>query len=292
MGDINMNLQIFTKWHEHSSVRNSPRRVLDDKSASHYFSPAVAPILSHPAISTLSSARLMEAEVQLLYKYLKFTEYLETRQVNKVILSISTDEYNLDFPDCLKEQAYKIYCDEAYHALQATDMAAQILSVTGIKSLDFEIELESRLEQIESSFPTELKLYFDLFFVAIAENLVSQELNGCVKDKAIHPEISNLLCDHAKDEVAHAIFFRQVLQHLHKGLGAGRFKILADYLPAFLYAYLVPSRTNLEMIFNPHMKREVCEALMNDWYQPENIDAIVTQSSVSLRKVIVQLIND
>jgi len=254
-----------------------------------YFSPSVAPILLHPALEKLNHLQLVSIEVQLLYRYLRFTEYLETQLVNKVILDISNDHYQLHFSKAIKEEAYKIYCDEAFHTLQAADMTEQIRNISEIEPLPLRIELEDRITELKLDFREELVPYFDLFFVAVAENLVSQELNGCVKDKSMHPQIANLMRDHAKDEVSHAIFFKAVMKDLYQNLGVKLFEELASKIPAFLKAYLIPSRENLELIFQPHLSIAGCNELMNDWYEEKNIDNFIRNSSVNLIKTVMSI---
>ncbi len=285
----NQKLEIFSKWYENSSVRISPRRVLHDEPLNHFFSPAVAPILSHTLIQSLQNSSILEIEIQLLYKYLKFTEYLETRMVNKVIVSISNDTDGLDFPEELRKQAYKIYCDEAYHALQASDMCEQVRSVTGVTAIPMMIELERELDYLKSGYPVAIRNYFDLLFVAVSENLVSNELNGCMKDHSIHTEIINLIRDHARDEVAHAIFFRHVLVHISKKLGRESFRLFVESLNSLLWAYLIPDRHNLELILQKHLGDEQCQRLLDEWLSNENCQKIVDRCSTDFRKVVLEI---
>ena len=96
---------IFKKWDKNSAVRISPLRKLKSMDGFHFFSPSVSPILAFDLLKNLPVDSLKYLEVQLLYRYLSFTEYLETKLVNTEILKISNDDYNLGFSQKIKINA-------------------------------------------------------------------------------------------------------------------------------------------------------------------------------------------
>ena len=229
-------LKVFIKWYERSSVRSAPHRILDSNSQCRFFSPALAPILQHPYLEYLYQEQLRSIEVQLLYYYLRFTEYLETQLVNPVILSIINDDFPIDFSQRIKDVAYKIYCDEAYHALQSHDMIRQIIYVAKEKPIDLQIVIKSRLEKLKMEIDPNLLSLFDLFFVCVAETLVSHELGSHTKDKTLHSAIRAIMQDHARDEASHALFFREIMFVLKDQLSKNDFQSFLNYIPKFLEA--------------------------------------------------------
>ena len=276
----------MSKWYRQASVRTAPRRLLEKGDQYRYFSTTVAPLLTHEVFFDLSIDRLQEVEIQLLYKYLRFTEYLETKLVNKVILKIFNDEYSLGFPDKLRKEAYKIYCDEAYHALQAADMIEQIEEVSGVAPLKIPVDIDAELKQLEAIFPTEIAPYFDLFFVSVAENLVSQELNGYIKDKSIHPQILALMRDHARDEMAHAQFFRDIMHQIYLQIGEQLFEQFVGYIPQFLEAYLIPSSERMHQLLKQQLDEHQCQKVISYYLAPEQVHLFLQKSSVELYKAV------
>lgn len=282
-------LKVFSNWFDRASVRRSPRRIVSPTSNNKFFSSNIAPILSHPLIAKLPDNIIRKIEVQFLYAYLQFTEYLETHLVNKAILSIINDDFTIKFDSILKIEGYKIYCDEAYHALQANDMLNQVTEITREYPLNLQIPLKSRLLNIENNFPRNLLEFFELFFVCVAETLVSQELREHMKDKSIHPAIQGIMGDHAKDEASHALFFKEVMIFLKKEQFDQDFKVFINHIPAFLKAYLIPDRTNIKTILSPYLKTNAIREVLNESLIPKKVANYVSKSSTMLNKTISEI---
>lgn len=283
--------RIFSNWYERATVRSSPHRVLSSINQHHFFSPRLAPFLTHPHIQKLAAPQLTGIEVQLLFYYLKFTEYLETRLVNNTLLSIVNDEFPFGFDASLKNEAYKIYCDEAYHALQSHDMIRQIMNVSHEKPLNLPIALEARLKQLENNFRENLAGLFNLFFVCVAETLVSQELREHNKDDSIHPCIQAIMHDHAKDEATHALFFNEVMVFLSQKLPKNDFQYFVDQIPLFLEAYLIPQKSNLAAILSSYLSDESIEDVFNDCLSEKKMKILVSDSSTMLNRTISEILN-
>lgn len=282
-------LKVFIKWYERSSVRSAPHRILDSNSQCRFFSPALAPILQHPYLEYLYQEQLRSIEVQLLYYYLRFTEYLETQLVNPVILSVINDDFPIDFSQRIKDEAYKIYCDEAYHALQSHDMISQIIDVAKEKPIDLQIVIRSRLEKLKMEIDPNLLSLFDLFFVCVAETLVSHELGSHTKDKTLHSAIRAIMQDHARDEASHALFFREIMFVLKDQLSKKDFQSFLNYIPKFLEAYLLPERQNLYAICAPYMSIESIEVILDELFQPDKVGQFIAEASGSLNRTIEEL---
>ena len=106
----------FRSWYEKSTVRSQPRRVLSaTASAPHLFSPDLVPVARHPLVRALPPEEFRTLLTQHLYRYLDFTARLEHVVVNRTVLGIAHDTLGLRLPEPMRLDAYKIYCDEAYH---------------------------------------------------------------------------------------------------------------------------------------------------------------------------------
>jgi hypothetical protein len=282
-------LNFFLNWDKHSSVRNSPRRLVPFINETRLFSPNLAPALAHPIVLTIPDSEMRKVEAQFLFYYLQFTEYLETCLVNKVIIAIINDDFPLIFDVSLKNDAFKIYCDEAYHAQQSRDIICQIKKVSDERPLDLPIVLKSRLCLLKTNCPNHLLPFFDLFFVCVAETLVSQELREHVKDKSIHSGIQDIMRDHAKDEVSHALFFKEIMKVLKQKFSKEDYGFFLESIPHFLAAYLEPDRINLRNIFEPYLSEESITIMLNDCLRPENMEVLIFNSSKMLRRNMLEI---
>lgn len=284
-------MDIFKNWEKNATLRNSPIRNLDSLDKSRFFSPSVSPLLNLNFIKELSDGDLKYIEIQLLYRYLEFTEYLETKLVNPELLKIVNDDYGIGFPQLMRVNAYKIYCDEAFHALQAFNMIDQVHQTTGVSSLNYNIDLKDRLDSLEEAMHPSIKDYFKLFFVTVSECLVSQELNGYVKDESVHTEVISLMRDHAKDEAFHAAFFVEVLTFLHKKLGRINFQYFVDLIPDMLVAYLLPDEGDIKRILLQLDNPEIIEKITSEEIKKQYTDAFMANSATYLNKNVSRILN-
>jgi hypothetical protein len=284
-------LKIFSKWEERSSVRNAPRRIISASDKNKFFSANLAPVLKHKTVLQLTETVQRKLEIQFLYRYLQFTEYLETSLVNKVIAGIMNDEFPIKFDDRLKDEAYKIYCDEAYHALQAHDTILQIKTISGEKPVGLPVVLQERLNLLGKQCPHHLLPFFELFFVCVSETLVSQELQNHVNDKEIHHSIQEIMNDHAKDEAIHALFFEQIMICLKKQLPNADYQWFQNIVPAFADVYLVPDKENLRTLFLPYLEQLEVADLIDDALDPTILNDFVKSATSKLYRIILDIEN-
>ena len=109
----------FDSWHESSSIRVKPHRVIqkDQLEGKVFFPPDLFPIVSHPLVQKRGEAFIEKLLVHRLYSYLDFTEVLEHQIVNPVVSRIAHDQTGMEISEERRLDAYKIYIDEGYHAL-------------------------------------------------------------------------------------------------------------------------------------------------------------------------------
>jgi len=107
----------FAAWFERSAVRRMPRRTLAEVTPDELFPPELVPIAGHPLTRGLPPHLFDEVLVQHTYRCLDFTAKLEHLVVNGAVLGIAHDTLGVRVHEDMRFDAYKIYCDEAYHAL-------------------------------------------------------------------------------------------------------------------------------------------------------------------------------
>src|SRR5207237_41606 len=125
-------------WYERSSIRTSPRRLLlkEDAEGKVYFPPDLVPIIGHQLVRGQGQDVAQRLIVQHLYAYLDFTAALEHDVVNRVTQRIAQQRAGFELPQAMVMDAYKIYCDEAYHALFSADIREQIHAATTVAPLE------------------------------------------------------------------------------------------------------------------------------------------------------------
>lgn len=282
---------VFKNWEKNATLRTAPLHTIESLGNARFLSSSVSPILNLECITELNQSEIRFVEIQLLYRYLAFTEYLETKLVNPQILEIANDSYGLGFPQIVKINAYKIYCDEAFHVLQAFNMIDQIHQLTQVLPLAFNVDINDRLKQLEKEFHPSVRAYFSLFFVAVSECLVSQELNGYVKDQSIHSEILALMRDHARDEALHAAFFVNILEHLHQKLGPEKFNHFVEMIPKMLEAYLLPNEEDIKLILEQLKTPSVVDKFTSKAVRENYSEAFMSNSSTYLTSHVSRILN-
>src|SRR5262249_31920719 len=147
---------MFREWDTQASVRSDSRIVFQDEErlGKVYFSPDLVPIVQHPLVVKLGPAIKREILIQHLYNYFDFTSCFEVEVVNWGVKQIFLKKTGFKLPEEMLFDAYKIYCDEAYHSLFSADLRSQIQVVTGItpNPLDFQAFL-LKLERVQADVP-------------------------------------------------------------------------------------------------------------------------------------------
>jgi hypothetical protein len=280
---------MFSKWEQRSTVRNAPRRMMTTLDAKCFFSPRMSTLLQQPLVQAMPAQLLRKVEIQLLYRYLQFTEYLETSIVNKTIVQIMNDELPISLVQRLRDEAYKIYCDEAYHALQAHDTIAQLVELSGEQPMDVPIALRHRLPLLRKECPIHLLPLFDLFFVCISETLVSQELREHADDDSLHPSIKAIMEDHAKDEAIHALFFEEVMICLKEQLPKADFNWFLEMIPAFLGAYLLPDKESWTAILSAYIEPEQLDEILEKSLAPTLMQPFIKAAATQVYRIVERL---
>ena len=70
-------------------------------------------------------------QVQHLYRYLDFTTQLELEVINTVSKDIALGKLDVELPDVMRDDAFKLCTDEAHHAYFSDDIKRQVVAATG-----------------------------------------------------------------------------------------------------------------------------------------------------------------
>lgn len=238
------------KWYDTASVRTRPRRIFlkEDCTNKVFWVPELAPISQHPLIleKELSSKVLF----YYLYLHLNFTIKLEQEVVNSVVGKISQRKIEFDVPEEMILDAFKIYCDEAYHSFSYADFKFQLETNLEV-SVDFpkEPSFLRQLREIQNEFSdSSLFQLTEIFFVIISETLISTVLNKTPKDKRLINTVRQLISDHALDEAYHHAYFSNLLPIIWSQLRINQQEIIKQLIPQFILFFLEPDYHLLKLI--------------------------------------------
>jgi hypothetical protein len=244
----------FSDWYDVAGVRGGVRRTLIDETAQGrvYFPADLVPYLDHPLVAGRGPGVRHELTVRHLYQFLLATTHLETRVVNRGAERIANARVGMPLSRATRMDAFKVYCDEGYHALYSLDLADQVAAATGIGVPDWDFGgFADRLDASADRLLPGEPVLAQLLQVVIFETLVTAVLNELPKDTTVVGTVRDLSRDHARDEGRHHRFFSAFFHDLWTNLDTGLRRRAAVALPAFIEDCLVwdvaPVHRSLEL---------------------------------------------
>lgn len=241
----------FETWYESAGVRSGERRSFREPGEGEVLFPArLVPHLAHPAVTALSPERRDLLTQLHLYQFLMATTHLETRVVNVGAERIANGRSGLDLPVSMRMDAFKVYCDEGYHALYSLDLANQIARHTAVPVPDWDFGgFVDRLARAARELLPDEPVLAQLLQVVVFETLITAVLNEAPNEPGLAAPVREVLRDHARDEGRHHRFFAAFFHELWAGLPSGLRPRVARLLPALveicLTADTAPARAAL-----------------------------------------------
>ncbi|UCM88204.1 diiron oxygenase [Streptomyces marincola] len=276
------------RWYEAAGVRGGVRRVFhaETEAGRVFFPEALVPHLDHPEVRALPPHAVRELTVRHLYQFLHATTHLETRVVNGAAEPVANGRAGMDFPTGLRMDAFKVYCDEGYHALYSLDLADQIARVTGIPVPDVDYGgFVTALQAAGQALLPDDPLLAGQLQAVVFETLITAVLNEVPQDPCVVSTVRDLMRDHARDEGRHHRFFSAFFLELwarldrHRRIAAGR--ALPAMIRAALDWDLGPVHTSLRLA---GLDEERSRAVLADAYGESAVTArIRTVSRATVR---------
>lgn len=271
------------RWYENAGVRSGVRRIFAEEPDGKVFYPhRLVPYLAHEALADLTESQRRALTIRHLYQFLLSTTHLETRIVNTTAERIANNRAGLDLSNRTRMDAFKVYCDEGYHALYSLDLADQIAAATGVAIPPW--DYGGFVDQLEETgrrlLPDEPELV-PLLQTVVFETLITAVLNEIPNDPTVVPVVRELTRDHAKDEGHHHRFFTEFFHELWTDLDDRLREPVARTLPALVNACLTwdtePIRASLLM---SGVDSPTAAAVVADAYAENGANADVCRATV------------
>jgi hypothetical protein len=241
-----MNAGPLDRWYDSAGVRGGVRRIFEDEThrGKVFFPDRLVPHLGHETVQALPPDQRRALALRHLYQFLLATTHLETRVVNVGAERIANGRSGLDLPVSMRMDAFKVYCDEGYHALYSLDLAAQIAAATGVPVPEWDYGgFVDRLAATGARLLPDEPVLAQLLQVVVFETLITAVLNELPSDPTVVTTVRDVLRDHARDEGRHHRFFSAFFHSLWAGLDRSLRVRVATTLPAMIEVCLTADST-------------------------------------------------
>jgi hypothetical protein len=278
----------LAQWYQRAGVRTGVRRMFQDETREGkvFFPAELVPYLTHDAVRELPPERHRELAVRHLYQFLLSATHLETRIVNRAAELIANNRAGLDLPASARLDAFKVYCDEGYHALYSLDLADQIAASTdiAIPAWDYGGLVDGLVDAGRRLLPDEPRLAA-LLQVVVFETLITAVLNELPGDPSVVSTVRDVMRDHARDEGRHhrffAAFFHELWAQLDTALRARVSRLLPVLIRGCLDWDTGPVRSSLRLAGLP---ADAAEQAVADCYGTADLDRLrdICQATVRI----------
>lgn len=265
-------------WDKQASVRVKARIFLeaDERNDKLYFTPELAPTSQHPIVVALGSETGRQLLLHHLYLYLNFSAHFEHEVVNSVAYRVAYGRIGIKLDPELMFDAYKICCDESYHALFSADLMRQIENATAIVShCPRQPRALRRLRRLQSTTSPEQRHLIKLFFCIVSETLLSATLATIPRDDRVVPAVRHLFGNHAEDEARHRAYFSSLLEAVWPRLTRGQQEKIGPLLPQFIFTFLEPDYDAIGKELSFFLNSDQVQQVMQETYGVEQVAAYV-----------------
>jgi hypothetical protein len=264
----------FDTWNEVASVRTKPRRRLDEaREGRLYFSPDLLPVLHHPLVAALGEDVRDRILVERLYQYLDVTTWVEQGLVNRGLTQLFQGQLPLRLPSRVEFDAYRIYCDEGYHALFSVDLKNQVANKTGIAwSASGEPHVLRALNVLRQSVAPDMRALAQFFLVIVYETLISGILARVPRDRRVTETVRRVVQDHAEDEGRHHAYFSDMFRMVWPEMEPEQRDAIGPLLAPAIVAALEPDQEAIDaLLIHTGLDEEQRGMVIADSYAPARV---------------------
>ncbi|WP_448317094.1 diiron oxygenase [Streptomyces sp. CO7] len=269
--------QVAKDWYESAGVRSGPRRMLEEdrEVGLKVFPEALVPHLHHEGLADLPEEGRSALLTQHFYTYMLFTSHLETKVVNRGAAMVAHGEVDIDVGPESRLDAFKIYSDEAYHALFSMDVVQQVEKVTATPVLPYDFAPRAaRLDRTAHRFLPEHGTLAHLLQVVAFETVVTRFLARIPRDETVFRVVREVVGDHVRDEVHHHAYFTRFFKELWAGLSPSLRVKVACSMPHFVDDCLRPDLAPVRAaLLSVGVAADRADEVIRDCYREETLVA-------------------
>ncbi|MEU6087671.1 diiron oxygenase [Streptomyces sp. NPDC047085] len=269
--------RVAPDWYESASVRGGPRRMLeeDQEAGLTVFPEHLVPHLHHEGLAGAGADTRRALLTQHFYQYMLFTSHLETKVVNRGAALVAHGETDVELGPDARLDAFKIYSDEAYHALFSLDVVQQVEKTTAVPVLPYDFGPRmARLDRTGREFLPDHGTLAHILQVVAFETVVTRMLARIPRDETVFRVVREVVGDHVRDEVHHHAYFARYFKELWAGLSPATRVKVACSMPHFvndcLRPDIAPVRAALRSVGMP---ADRAEEVLRDCYREEVLTA-------------------
>lgn len=235
--------RVFDDWYDRAMVRQGPRRAIAaelDRDRI-FFPDRLIPYLDHPLVRDLPAEARRALSARHLYQYLEFTAHFEARVVNRAAERIANGRIGMPLKPRTRLDAFKIHCDESYHALFSLDLVQQIEAASGVAALPYRFEnVLDRLDAVGPALLPDEPVLAQLLQLVVFETMVTSILSDVPRDTRVLTVVRDVVRDHARDEARHHAYFADFFKLLWLWLDRRQRERVARALPQLIRLSLWP----------------------------------------------------
>lgn len=268
--------QVNSDWPNVSTLFNKSLPDVSDSNGL-YYTPELLPYIDHPLVKERQIQYTLL--IEQFYYFQGFTSRLELEMVNPIFTSVAHGNFPMNLDSTLIERCHQIICDEAYHALGAYNVIAQVEANEGLPYHVPDIALLDRLDAICKDYPARYRPLIDVFFVIHAECLVTNNLRIMSEDERLVPAIRETIADHASDEFFHRASCISLLKRLWASLSVDEKQLFFTIGPKLAEAYLEPDYRHLRRCFIAHgLSESEAEVVLSESYRSNSTRTAVASN--------------
>lgn len=266
---------MFDAWDRVAGVRASPRRIFrDEREAGHQLFPGSELPYLEVVRGELPDGGPDYLAAQRLYEYLNFTLHLETRVVNRALLTLAQSDTGVDLTDRMRLDAYRIYTDEAYHATYTLDMIQQVAEETHHAPLPYRFVVIDALDEAAGEVERLAPGLAHLLQATVFETTVTSILAAIPHDSNVVGAVRDLIADHAADERRHHAYFARLFPQIWGGCDRVTRRAAGRYLAHVIATCLAPDIGHTTtMLVSAGVPVERADAVLASVFNPESVSA-------------------
>ena len=231
------------EWDKRATVRTQQRwRLPAEIDVGRLFPLDFQPIARHAAVVALGEKAVHEVLVRALYKFQGEVAHLEMAIVGDLCGKLAGGAFSFPLPASVRQVARTIGVDEFYHSYLAREFIADLSQRTGIDPgplPGWTYPLATALTALRRDADPAILGDAEIMVLCFAENFVTEELFGLVKNTPKDTAFHVALREHLVDEGRHQIFFQMLMRHIWQEIDESTRLALGRLLPGFLDAFIL-----------------------------------------------------